>query len=67
MYVVACGQFLGPAPDALHPSVSDPVLQAINLSRFIRLKIHEFNVKNHVSLSVHVGTVARPPDPAFAT
>ncbi|EWM28587.1 agc (camp- cgmp-dependent and protein kinase c) kinase family protein [Nannochloropsis gaditana] len=33
----------------------DPVLQALGLSRFIKIKIHEFNLKNHVSLSVRVG------------
>jgi hypothetical protein len=70
IYVVACG-----LPSAIRcqpphaPSQrqrprqvveKDPVLQALGLSRFIKVKIHDFNLKNRVSLAVRVG-IARGP------
>ncbi len=65
VYVVGCGlnPALTMAPDPLPSrggSHDDPVLQALGLSRFIKVKIHDFNLKNRVSLAVRVGIAQGP-------
>lgn len=62
IYVVACGLPAAIRRGAGQPlqQERDPVLQALGLSRFIKVKIHDFNLKHRVSLAVRVG-IARGP------